>query len=497
MEQLKNQGFEEGMPSNWQVYATDTKHKYCYPDKGINAGSSVAIEFQSKDTDKVAALVQNINIDTTKKYKLSGWMKTENIEGTGASIKIDWKDATGRYIGESSIMSSQTGTIQWTNFEGDITPNKNAAKATIVLELRNCSGKVWFDDISLTDIEIPHPDIFLNKSEVDNINARKDAEPWGSAYSNLIADANLALKTALQSVTFGGKMPPSGDNHDYYSDVPSATANRADYTAASTLGKAIKSLGIAYALTGDANYADKSIELINAWCVNPNTRMTPKFTNFNDQSYIELCITMPAMFYAADLMWNYHNWNASDKDAFRQWTTLILESAKSWSRGNNFENWRLVFISAASVIADDVVSRNYAFDKWKVLIGKQMDTSGKMITEIGRTTSLSYSTYAVCAMIETAEVAKHYGVDLYNFVLPDGRGLEKTLDFHAPYVADPSTWPYKQTTQYKGENAALYELGYTFKKKAAYKDAIVKWTRPMHETRVMGPVTLTHGSAFV
>ena len=173
----------------------------------------------------------------------------------------------------------------------------------------------------------------------------------------------------------------------------------------------------------------------------------------------------------------------------------MINSAKIWSQTNNFENWRLVLISSASVIADDTGSRQYAFDRWKAIIPDQVNTDGSMIRELGRTNSLTYSTYAVSAMVQTAEIARHYGVDLYNYKLPDGRGLENVLDFHVPYIIDPSTWPYKQTNPYKGDNAAVYELAYSFKQKSSYSDVINKWKRPMYEMRVIGPITLTHANA--
>lgn len=504
MEQIKNTGFEEGMPTNWQIYATGTKHKYTYPEIGRSGGPSMAIEYPIREIGKMASLIQSTQIDTTKKYKLSGWIKTENIKGAGASIKVDWKDATGKYLGESTIMKRQVGTISWKYFGGDVLPDPDADKAVIVLDLKDCSGKVWFDDVSIVDISesntnvsTAHPNIYLNMNEINDIKTRKSIEPWRTPYNNLIAEANESLNLPIQSVTFSGKIPPSGDKHDYYSDVPSLTANRYDYFAASALGKAVRSLGLAYVLTGDVKYARKSVDLINGWCIRTETKMNPKFTKFNDQAYVELCITMPGMFYGADLIWNYTGWSESDKYAFKQWTQRFIVSAKTWSRGNNFENWRLVFISSASIIADDNVSFKYACDRWKALINTQMGVSGKMLSEIDRTNSLSYSTYAINGMIQTAEIARHNGVDLYNYKLADGRGLEKTLDFHAPYVTNPSSWPYKQVNPYNGDNAALYELAYTFKHKTSYKNAINKWKRPMYEKRVMGPVTLTHGSIFV
>lgn len=152
-ELVKNPGFEEGTPNNWQMYTTGTVHRYIYPDIGRNGNNfSVAIERPTREIGKTAAWVQNIDVTPTKKYKLSGHIRAQNIIGVGTSIKIDWKDINKNYLSTSTIMSSISGTTaNWMYYEGIVTPHANAAIATIVLELKDCSGKVWFDDISFSE----------------------------------------------------------------------------------------------------------------------------------------------------------------------------------------------------------------------------------------------------------------------------------------------------------------------------------------------------------
>lgn len=348
-----------------------------------------------------------------------------------------------------------------------------------------------------------HPNMFLNTNEIEDIKEkiRNNQEPWRRAYDDMIRDDSKWLNMPIQSITYGGELPPSGDTHDYYTGRPYISdgvtdlgADRGDYNSALNMSRAVRYLGIAYAFTGNNVYAEKAIQLINGWTVDPSTRMNPTFTN--DQSRIEISMSIPGMFYGADLIWNYPGWRQEDKDAFKEWTAQMISSAKTWSKNNNYENWRLVFISSASVITEDADSRQYAFDTWKNIIPSQMNTDGSMKQEITRVNSLTYSTFAVNAMAQTAEIARHYGVDLYNYKLADGRGLEKALDFHVPYSINPSDWPYQRSATYRGDNAAIYELAYSFKQKSSYMDVINKWHRPMFEMRVMGPITLTHASAY-
>lgn len=353
--------------------------------------------------------------------------------------------------------------------------------------------------LSSASVNFFHPNMYISTEEIEAVKekVRSKQEPWKTAYDKMISDANSALKGQIPSVTYGGKTPPGGDLHDYYSDTPYASdgvfnsnADRTDYNSAITFGKSVRNLGLAYAFTGENKYADKALEFISAWTVNSTTMMQPDFTGY--QSRIELSITIPGVFYGADMIWNYPGWSPVEKAEFVSWTKKFIKSAKTWSSDNNYENWRLVFISSASVIAEDPESLGYAFERWKKIIPTQIGTEGLMVKEINRTNSLSYSLYSINGMIQTAEIARHNGVDLYNYRLQDARGLEFALDFHAPYAANPSTWPYEQITSYAGDNAALYELAYSFNQKSNYMDVINKWKRPLYEIRTMGPVTLTH-----
>jgi len=357
-----------------------------------------------------------------------------------------------------------------------------------------------------------HPNIFLNSYEIDTIKNQIGSESQSrqGAYDNFInRDLSFALNTANNppSVTYGGPTPPSGNNHDYY-EYQGSDETRYDYSAAIAVGRAVRTLGLAYALTNDQTkkdeYAEKAIKIIKVWTVDDATKMNPKFqgcNNFFDQSWIDLSITMPGMFYGTDLIWDSPKWNnyPGVKDKFKTWISDLIQSARTCTKFasttgtvNNLGNWRLLFIASASALIDDTTNLQYAFDTFKRLIPLQIDAQGKIKNELDRPTSLSYSLYAINAMIQTAEIARHRGVDLYNYKLPDGRGLEKALDTHAQYAANPSSWPHRQDRAYDGANTALYELAYKYKQKSVYMSAINRWGRPMYEIRTMGPVTLTH-----
>jgi len=75
------------------------------------------------------------------------------------------------------------------------------------------------------------------------------------AYDEVIASAEAALTQPLESVTFQGPVFAS-PNWFYTTREAPLNVNRGDYFAAIRLGDKTRDLGLAYAFTGDAKYAD-------------------------------------------------------------------------------------------------------------------------------------------------------------------------------------------------------------------------------------------------
>ena len=341
-----------------------------------------------------------------------------------------------------------------------------------------------------------HPNMFLNQSEVEAIKARLSQSPWSEAKKGMIVKAERALELPAQSVTFQGN---SGNTYlterPYLTDgIFNPKADRADYKAAQLVSYAVRDLGIAYAFTGDGKYADKAISLIDAWCLHPKTGMKPQFSN--SQSHIEHSVTMPGIFYGADMMWNYSGWKAADRSAFKKWAQAFanhVRKVNTSTNTNNFGSWRMVLLASAAVVAEDQSTLDYTFNHYKRLVPNQITGSGKMNWEYGRTTGLSYSAFGINAILQTCEIARHQGVDLYHWKAEDGRGsIEKALDNLTPYVLKPSSWRHKQIRAFVGESATPWEMGYLVFGKPEYLSVVKKYGRPMYGSCTAGPVTLTH-----
>ncbi|NOK62353.1 MAG: hypothetical protein GFH27_549331n93 [Chloroflexi bacterium AL-W] len=353
------------------------------------------------------------------------------------------------------------------------------------------------------------PHVYVNASELRVIqdHIRSGDQPWRAANDSLMSEANRALTAGPYRVTSNGG--PNG-GHDYFTEAPycgwkrvdgrdpdcrdgeiNPQANRQDYNTAIAVGKDVRALGLAYALTDDEHYARRAAYLIRVWALDSSTRMTPKFTN--GQSNIELAITMPGLFYGTDLIRNSSAWSSSDQQAFERWSRDFLASGRRWSGTNNFEVWRLVFLASGGAVANDNDTLRYAFDRYKQILPEHIGSRGEMVKELGRTKSLMYSLYALNAFTQVAEIAHHNGTNLYDYSR-NGRNLKLALDYHAPYAIDPSRWQRQQIAPIEEKDIAHYEVAYAYFRDSDYKRVIDDWGRPLYEQRTMGPVTLTHAA---
>lgn len=168
IEMIKNGGFEtvlNSLPQYWEKYATGTTHIYTFPDIG-KTGNAVGTTYPVREVDKSASWRQTIPVMSSTNYKVSGWMKTENVTPapsgiTGANMRIDWKDANWVWKSNVVIMTRVVINTDWTLYTADVISDPAAAYGEMFLDLKNCAGKATFDDISFLGPECPDPQSVL------------------------------------------------------------------------------------------------------------------------------------------------------------------------------------------------------------------------------------------------------------------------------------------------------------------------------------------------
>lgn len=311
-----------------------------------------------------------------------------------------------------------------------------------------------------------------------------DAETT-AALAKLVADADKALQLAPPSVVEKQKVPPSGDKHDYMSMAPyfwpdPAKPNGLPYVRRDgkvnpeahapenndtlrirALGGAVETLALAYHFTGKPAYAAQAARLLRTWCLDPATRMTPRFAyaqavlGVNDgrgTGILEARSLVEALD-AAGLLAGSPAWTAADQQALDQWSAQFLDwlltskpGREEFAAKNNHGSWfdvqtaKLALIVGRRELAQGIL-RGVPARR----IDVQVEPTGRQPLELARTATFTYSCFNVEALAQLAVLGEHADVDLWRYHSADGRSLRAALDYLLPYVGKGAPpWPFEQ-----------------------------------------------------
>ncbi|MCX7748582.1 MAG: glycosyltransferase family 39 protein [Clostridia bacterium] len=184
-ELLKNPGIEDASSDDikgwvkW-AYKTDSS-KYIVDTKVFKSGSN-SIKIVS-EVPNDTRLKQEIKVNKGKYYKLSAWVKTENVgkDGKGANLSVE---------GITDTSESINGTSQdWKKLEMFVDPDSNIESFNITIGIGGYgsenTGTAWFDDISVE--ELPALPAGVNAAKIgqpqsdqsSDSNASGSSEPLG------------------------------------------------------------------------------------------------------------------------------------------------------------------------------------------------------------------------------------------------------------------------------------------------------------------------------
>ena len=298
------------------------------------------------------------------------------------------------------------------------------------------------------------------------------------AFSNLLHDAEKAMTDGPYSVMNKNTPPPSGDKHDYTSLArywwpdpgkpdglpyiqrdgitnPDSQGPNSDYTQLSKLASSVETLGMAYYLTGEGRYAERSALLLRAWFLAPETRMNPNLnfpqailgrddgrkTGVLDGRKFNVILDGIALISDSPAL------NADETTALHAWFSEYLNWLKtnklaqdeSASKNNHGTFFDVQIVHVALFAGDAAYARQVAEAAIQKRILGQIKPDGSQPAELARPISLHYSFYNLEAMFYLATLAEHVGVDLWR--AGDSR-IQTALNFVAPYSDPARPWPY-------------------------------------------------------
>ncbi len=342
------------------------------------------------------------------------------------------------------------------------------------------------------------PDISLYKrSHLEKARklAGRGVEPFARAVDSLKMEANRAMGQGPFSVMQKKMTPPSGDKHDYLSQGPYWWPNpdtpdglpyvrhdgvvnpeyyNFDSRTMSQMANAVFTLSVAWFYTGHEPYAEKSLELLRTWFLDPATRMNPHLefgqaipgrTEGRGIGIIETgnlvkVVNGIGMLRGADAM------KGDDllglKDWFNDYTHWLISSKNGMDERMYFNNHGTSYDSQVATFAiftgQDSVARMILDSVGIKRISRQIEPDGSQPFELARTKAMSYSIKNLRHLIENAILAEHFGIDIWHYESENGGSIGMAIKYLIPFYAEGKDFPYEQIGGIENHAGEFYKL---------------------------------------
>ena len=302
--------------------------------------------------------------------------------------------------------------------------------------------------------------------------------------SHILDDANWAMQQKPVTVTAETCPRSAGTKHDFYSEGdywwPDTLNPNGPYIQRDGLtnpenfvahrlamirfSKIVGALASAYKITGDKKYVTKAFEHINAWFVNPETRMNPsllyaqaikgKVTGrgigiIDTIHLMEVAQAIRIM--EKDKSVNSRLLIASKKwfDDYVQWLKTHQYGKEEMEAKNNHGTCWTMQVASFAMLTGDQKTISFCRERYKtVLLPNQMALDGSFPLELKRTKPYGYSLFNLDAMVMLCQILSDRNENLWDFKTTDGKTIKKGIEYIYPYVTNKSKWPLKPDVMY-------------------------------------------------
>ena len=320
---------------------------------------------------------------------------------------------------------------------------------------------------------------------------------------SLQKQAERFLKMDPVSVMDKQFTPVSGNKHDYMSQAPyfwydSTKPNGVPYmrkdgvrnpeiykitdrTYLGNLENATRILSLAWYITGEKKYADKSAGLLRTWFLNESTKMNPHLEygqaipGVNTGRGIGLIETVALISIAdaASLLQRSGSWTEADHLSLQKWYSQFLNWMLTSKNGkdehaakNNHGTWYYAQVIDFALFTGDTNKAKQLVEESKKRLDSQLTKEGKQPLELERTNGLGYSTMNLRGWFTVATLAKKTGTDLWNYKTPQNVNIRAAFDWLLPYALGEKKWEYQQISKYN--KSEIYPL--LLQSSSAFKD---------------------------
>jgi hypothetical protein len=222
------------------------------------------------------------------------------------------------------------------------------------------------------------------------------------------------------------------------------------------LNEAVAALGAAYEITGDDRYAAKAAEWLRVFFLEPATRMNPSLqfaqavpgvssgrgTGIIDTIHL---IEVPK---AIAAMSHSRAFPPAVRDGAKRWFAdyvAWMRTSKNGIEESKADNNHAVAFWLQVAVFSQFTGNPANLDECRRQFKdpRQMAPDGSFPRELARTKPYGYSIFQLDNMATLCQVLSTERDNLWQFELPDGRGLRKAMAFLYPYLADKSKWKLK------------------------------------------------------
>jgi len=220
----------------------------------------------------------------------------------------------------------------------------------------------------------------------------------------------------------------------------------------------VSGLTSAYSITGEEKYAIAALKHLNAWFVNPETKMNPNM--LYAQAIKGICsgrgigiidaLPLVEVAQSVKILQKSSSIPKQDVIQIKKWFSEFLKWLNTHPYGieemnwkNNHGSWWQVQAAAyASLVGDHEVLEKCRKHYIENLLPNQMAINGSFPFELERTKPYSYSLFNLDAFTTLAWILSESNINIWNYTLADGRNLKKAIDFMIPFIKDKNLWPY-------------------------------------------------------
>ena len=227
------------------------------------------------------------------------------------------------------------------------------------------------------------------------------------------------------------------------------------------LSEITATLTSAWLITKDKAYSEKALEHLNAWFVNPLTKMNPhmlyaqaiygKVTGrgiglIDAYHLVEVAQSVKVLEKNGGISTDEAEQIKSWFSEFLEWMTTHEEygiSEMNWK--NNHGTCWAATASSMAVLTENEEVKKLCIDRFKnILLPNQMDDNGSFPLELKRTKPYGYSLFNIDAFFNLAQILYTIEDNLFEYETKDGKSIKKGLEFIYPYIKEKSKWPYEK-----------------------------------------------------